>query len=241
MKKITLLALFSLYILNTYAQCIPDPNWNGYGLNPSILPNGTVGTNYSTIISFKTPKDSIIVYSGQTYNAIIDSARVELIKNYPSNYTWACNKPTCTWSGGEKGCALLSGKPDSNNFRFYEIKVFVRSWISIVGLSFQIERLDSSTIDYYIDGGKNSLKSISNIPAFSVFPNPAKNNLQIDVVNLNGNSFETQITDLTGKIIYSKNLNANNNNVDVSALPKGMYFISFKNEDFNYTQKLILE
>jgi hypothetical protein len=55
------------------------------------------------------------------------------------------------------------------------------------------------------------------------------------------NSFETQISDLTGKIIYSRNLNANNNNIDVSELPKGMYFISFKNEDFNYTQKLILE
>jgi hypothetical protein len=69
MKKITLLALFSLFILNTYAQCIPDPNWNGYGLNPSILPNGTVGTNYSTIISFKNIVNACPCYLHYSSNA----------------------------------------------------------------------------------------------------------------------------------------------------------------------------
>lgn len=102
MKKIFLLILLSVATVTSYSQCIPDPAWNTDGISPSRAPDGTVGTNYSTVISFKTPKDTVIFYSGQNYNATIDSARVDLIKNIPVGFTWACNKPNCTWKGGEK-------------------------------------------------------------------------------------------------------------------------------------------
>lgn len=241
MKKTFLLALISFLIIKSHAQCVPNPDWNENGLNPSKLPNGIVGTDYSTILTFKSPKDSTIVYSGQTYNAIIDSARVDLVKNFPKGFTWACNKPTCTWKGGEKGCSLLTGKPDSTHFKKYEIKLFVRSWITVVGLSFQLERLDSSIVDYYIDGGINSVQNVSNKVDFKVFPNPAKNTLQIEVSNLNGEEMETRITDITGKTVYNKNISVSSTTIDVSDMPKGMYFISFKNKVSNYTQKLIIE
>ncbi len=233
--------MLSIAAFSAYSQCTPDPNWNTDGISPSRAPDGTVGTDYSTIISFKTPKDTSIVFSGQTYNATIDSAKVEQIKNVPAGFNWACNKPACVWNGGEKGCALLTGKPDSNHFQHYEIKVFVRSWITVEGLSFQVERLDSSIIDYYITGGKNGVTDLFAKPTFKVFPNPAKNILQIETLNLISKNTEINISDLTGKILFSKILSTNTSTIDISELPKGLHFVTIRNNEAFYTQKLIIE
>ncbi|MCF8428750.1 MAG: T9SS type A sorting domain-containing protein [Bacteroidia bacterium] len=241
MKKIYLLILLTIATISSYSQCIPDSAWNTNGISPSRAPDGIVGTNYSTVISFKTPKDTIIFYSGQNYNATIDSARVDLIRNIPAGFTWACNKTNCTWKGGEKGCALLEGKPDSNHLKHYEIKVFVRSWISIVGLSFPVERLDSSIIDFYVIGGKNSVNDLNGKPLFNVFPNPAKNILQVENLYLNTKNTEIRISDLTGKILLVKTLNSNINAIDISELPKGMHFITINNEEVFYSQKLLID
>lgn len=241
MKKIYILLLLTIATFSSYSQCIPDSTWNKDGISPSRAPDGTVGTNYSTVISFKTPKDTIIFYAGQNYNATIDSARVDLIKNIPAGFTWACNKPNCTWKGGEKGCALLEGKPDSNHFKHYEIKVFVRSWISIVGLSFPVERLDSSIIDFYVVGGKNSIKDINGKPLFNVYPNPANNILQIENLSLDAKNTQIRISDLTGKTLLVKSLNSNINAIDISELPRGMHFITINNEEVFYSQKLLID
>lgn len=241
MKKIYLFTLLTFTTFLSYSQCIPDPNWNTDGISPSILPNGNINTEYSTIISFKTPKDSTLVISGQTYNATIDSAKAETIKNVPPGFTWACNVSNCTWKGGDKGCALLSGKADSNNFRFYEIKVYVRSWITVEGLGFQLERLDSSTIDFYITGGKNSVQNISPTPKYTFYPNPVKNILQIETQNLIEKTTIVTITDLTGKVLITKTLQVGNGIIDVADLPKGLHLINFKNSNYTSTQKLVIE
>ena len=241
MKKFYLLILLSIVTVTTYSQCIPDPAWNTDGISPSRAPDGTVGTNYSTIISFKTPKDTSIVFQKTTYNCTIDSAKVDQIRNIPLGFTWACNKPNCTWKGGEKGCALLEGKPDSNHFNHYEIKVFVRSWITAEGLSFPIERLDSSVIDFYVIGGKNSINDLNGKPLFNVFPNPAKNILQIENLSSNTKNTEIRITDLTGKTLLVKTLNSNINAIDISELPKGMHFITINNDEVFYSQKLLID
>lgn len=241
MKKISLLIMLSIAAFASYAQCTPDPNWNTDGISPSRLPDGSVGANYSTIISFKTPKDTSLVYSGQTYNATIDSARAETLKNVPSGFTWACNISNCTWKGGDKGCALLSGKADSTNLNHYEIKVYVRSWITIQGLGFQLERLDSSTIDFYITGGKSSVQNIAPAPKFTFYPNPVKNILQIETQNLLEKNTIVTITDLAGKVLTTKTLQVNNGTIDVADLPKGLHLINFKNSNYSHTQKLIIE
>lgn len=241
MKKIYLLTLLTISAFLGYAQCTPDPNWNTNGISPNILPNGNVNKDYSTIISFKTPKDTSLVYSGQQYNATIDSARAETIKNVPPGFTWACNVSNCTWKGGDKGCALLSGKADSTNLNHYEIKVYVRSWITVQGLGFQLERLDSSTIDFYITGGKSSVQNIAPAPKFTFYPNPVKNILQIETQNLIEKNTIVTITDLAGKVLTTKTLQVNNSTIDVADLPKGLHLINFKNSNYSHTQKLVIE
>jgi hypothetical protein len=241
MKKIVLLITLSIVALLSYAQCVPDPNWNTDGISPSRLPDASIGTNYSTIISFKTPKDTSFFYGGETRNATIDSAMAEVIKNVPPGFTWACNNSTCSWKGGEKGCALLSGKADSNNLNHYEIKVFIRSWVTIAGLGFQVERLDSSTIDFYVTGGKSSVQNLIPTPKFSFYPNPAKNVLYIESQNLVEKNSIVTISDLLGKSLKIKELQCDSAAIDIADLPKGMYLINFSNSNFSNSQKLIIE
>jgi hypothetical protein len=241
MKKLSLLIMLTIAAFISNAQCIPDPNWNTDGISPGRLPDGTVGTNYSTIISFKTPKDTTLVFSGETYNATIDSAKAETLKNVPLGFTWACNNATCTWKGGEKGCALLSGKADSTNLKKYEIKVYIRSWITIQGLGFQLERIDSSTIDFNIIGGKSNVQNIETTAKFTFYPNPVNNVLQIEAQNLTEKNTTVTITNLVGKILVTKIFQINNGSIDVADLPKGLYMINFKNSNFSNTQKLIIE
>ncbi|MFH6992854.1 T9SS type A sorting domain-containing protein [Flavobacterium sp. FlaQc-48] len=70
---------------------------------------------------------------------------------------------------------------------------------------------------------------------FSIWPNPAKNTLNIH--SLNENNYSVKIYDLSGKLIYSKeNLS---NSIDVSSFTSGMYLIKIKAENGETSQKFI--
>lgn len=77
----------------------------------------------------------------------------------------------------------------------------------------------------------------------SIYPNPASNNLHLKI-----NSDHTKIANATiynclGSTIISVSLNTTgaDNNINLSNLEKGMYFIQIKSVDGIYTQRLIKE
>jgi len=75
---------------------------------------------------------------------------------------------------------------------------------------------------------ENSALSVSDLEKeniFSLFPNPAKDNLQI-VISNNHNANDISVIDLTGKLVKNISINNTTNiNIDVSDLNKGIYFI----------------
>jgi hypothetical protein len=241
MKKIYFTILPLLFSCIVYAQCIPDPNWNSFGLNPSKLPDGYAGSGYATIITFVTPKDSSLNYNGTPVKASIDSATVEKVAGYPAGFIWKCNTSNCSWKGGEKGCALLEGNADSSHMNKYEIKIYIRTYFKIEGLSNLFERIDSSIIDFKIVGGKSSVNTLDTKPSFSVFPNPAKNNIQVEANYLGSGQTNVFIYDLLGKLHYTNTIKGNSGSLDVSEIKKGVYVISFNNDGNTFTQKLIIE
>ncbi len=76
--------------------------------------------------------------------------------------------------------------------------------------------------------------TILNKEIISIFPNPANTELNIDLP-LGGN-FEIEIINSVGQIILKVQ---NKIKIDISELNKGLYFISVKQGDRDYTQKLI--
>jgi len=93
-----------------------------------------------------------------------------------------------------------------------------------------------------INQGTATTNLIKSDQTFSIYPNPAKDNVQINVVS--SQSCNTiSITDISGKQILIKKTNQAESTItmDVSTLKKGLYFISVDTSCGKQTKKLIVE
>ncbi len=79
----------------------------------------------------------------------------------------------------------------------------------------------------------------------TIYPNPANDNLRINVKDQTKTDFILTISDLSGRAVLTEELNtvliSNNAQLDISKLNKGMYFISLSNKEGTSTQKLIIQ
>jgi len=62
---------------------------------------------------------------------------------------------------------------------------------------------------------------------FSIYPNPAQDQLTIEL-NVAGNK-TVEITNMNGQVIEKLNFSETSNQVSISALPAGVYFVKFQN------------
>jgi hypothetical protein len=80
---------------------------------------------------------------------------------------------------------------------------------------------------------------------FSIYPNPAKNELNFLIVNQQNKTIHYTITDVLGKIVEENNMTIIDqlykSNLNTSKLINGCYFINFKSNSLNETQKFIIQ
>lgn len=76
--------------------------------------------------------------------------------------------------------------------------------------------------------------------AFNMYPNPAKDVVNIKMDMLIGNA-DVIITDVLGKQLRQQNLSLGNNEVDITNLAKGFYLVNIRTKDGVKTQKLVVE
>ncbi|MBN2522294.1 MAG: trypsin-like peptidase domain-containing protein [Bacteroidales bacterium] len=79
-----------------------------------------------------------------------------------------------------------------------------------------------------------------NHPDFTVYPNPNNGFFTIALENYEG-SIQVMIFDLAGSIKYSTNLTDNINNLDLSALSKGVYILEIKADSYTDRTKIVIE
>jgi hypothetical protein len=70
-----------------------------------------------------------------------------------------------------------------------------------------------------------------------IYPNPAQNKLFVGGVNIE-TSASTTIYDVQGK---STNYKIINNEIDISELTNGIYFLSLENEGILFHQKFVIQ
>jgi len=75
---------------------------------------------------------------------------------------------------------------------------------------------------------------------FEIYPNPAKNQVQLTAEN-NQNILNVKIFDVLGKEVNSIQPNSNSTSLDVSRLSNGIYFIEIETIIAKHTKKLIVE
>lgn len=80
---------------------------------------------------------------------------------------------------------------------------------------------------------------------FSVYPNPAKDEIHFLIANQAHKNIECTITDVLGKIVYSETLNINDafykTTIQSSDLKNGCYFITLKGNHINETKKILIQ
>ncbi|TVZ56146.1 putative secreted protein (Por secretion system target) [Lutibacter sp. Hel_I_33_5] len=113
---------------------------------------------------------------------------------------------------------------DNGNFYFL-------SFDGVNGTEPSLWKLDLNTLSV-----KNELKTdLTNV---SIYPNPASNNLNIEVDNQQIKS--VKIFNLLGKEVMQKSINNSSlKNINISQLTKGMYVIQLKTADNSFTRKFI--
>ena len=82
---------------------------------------------------------------------------------------------------------------------------------------------------------------------FKVFPNPSTTgNIQLEWNNLESNELNAQLFDVTGKLVVEQDLASNPNtlnsqNMDLSHLTSGSYYLKLETEGKLGTEKIIIQ
>ncbi|MFI5141718.1 MAG: T9SS type A sorting domain-containing protein [Bacteroidia bacterium] len=86
----------------------------------------------------------------------------------------------------------------------------------------------------------NGIKEINNETLVSVYPNPASTNLSIRLNKILDDNASVFITDVNGKVVVQKEVEASENNInmDISVLDNGFYFLQLKNNSMCVTKKI---
>jgi hypothetical protein len=91
--------------------------------------------------------------------------------------------------------------------------------------------------DNYVIG----VSRIEDLKEFNVYPNPASSNINIETENIGLDIFNVTIVDALGRVLLKRNnLTGNNNQISVSELPQGTFWMVISNQDgVMYARKTI--
>ncbi len=73
------------------------------------------------------------------------------------------------------------------------------------------------------------------------YPNPANNNLNIELENLNANSIDIALFNSLGQMVMNQTTEMSSISLDVGKLPNGLYFIKYNKEDKFYQSKVVIQ
>jgi hypothetical protein len=124
----------------------------------------------------------------------------------------------------------------------HKIKVTVTDTVGITGIYSDREPrcFKSDSIMVRVTQGNNAVKPVKR-NLFSVSPNPAKDKISVKIEKFE-NDMCLELFDQFGKVIYSTIFMSDNQEIDVSKMPKGIYFISVSGKnDSPDRQKLVIQ
>ena len=111
-----------------------------------------------------------------------------------------------------------------------------------------VEDLEMYSLDYYLNAMVYRFEPTSipfsvhenNLMSFSIYPNPASNNLTIDLGDLAGVSTTIKLYDSSSKLVFEK-LSSATLQIDVSVFAKGLYTLELSTSDKVLRSQVVLE
>jgi len=214
--------------------------------------NGIISNSSDAIISIAIDTTTnILAYSnssGICNTQVIQSANSITINTFPTTAitfnspqtnTWFCaNDPAFQITGGMPIGGVYSGSGVSNG-------IFTPSAtlpnINVINYTYQDTNLCiTQAIDTFLVDVCTNFLMQNNEKSVHIFPIPAKDNISIIFSDVRLPHYIT-ITDFTGKIVFQSVFSKNINDLNISMLSSGLYFININNEFYQSISKLIKE
>ena len=88
-----------------------------------------------------------------------------------------------------------------------------------------------------------TVSGIEGTADFNMYPNPAKGNVNVSLMQDFNQVVTLTLSDITGRAVWATDLSGNmeTKSIDVSALPSGIYFMQMSVGEFRQTKKLVIE
>ena len=242
MKKILLTLALAFAFIGAQAQCTPDAQFTIAGIYPDSatgLSPAYVGQLYSQNITIITPSDTSVVLAAGTpaISVTIDNIDLTNVTGLPATFSYSCDPPTCSFSGGTIACAqLYSASPLSSEIGSHQIIFETTTYVSNV--PFVNTTTQDDVIDYYYLNISSSTNTINKFNDFSfelkdIFPNPVNNNAKIQFISGSSADIVFTVFNYLGEKIDEKNIAATRgvNDIEISAndYDNGMYLYSLNN------------
>ena len=242
MKKILLILTFVLTAVFTNAQCTPDDALTVAGIYPDSvtgLSPAYVGQLYNQNITIIVPSDTSVVLTAGTsaISVTIDNIDLTNVTGLPATFSYSCDPPTCSFSGGTIACAqLYSAGPASSEIGSHQIVFATTTYVSNV--PFINTTTQEDVIDYYYLNVTSATSIINQFNDFTfelkdIYPNPVNNNAKIQFILGNSTDIVFTVFNHLGQKIEEKNIAASRgvNNIEISAndYGNGIYLYSINN------------
>jgi len=116
-------------------------------------------------------------------------------------------------------------------------------WVYYASIS-----IDTINISYAWSGDSTSsnpttsIQQIASASVLKVYPNPAKDNITLDLSSFAGEDLSITAVNMLGERIYSESVNgnaSNNKSINTSHWPDGLYTIVVEDQQGRYTQRVV--
>ncbi len=203
MKKLLLsLILLAIALIPGYGQCVIDSSSSQVVTPPAnsrvdsvnkivVLPPAQVNQPYNEELQFRIPND--------TGNIPITYIKIDSIVGLPPNFSLSCNPDSCFFPGGSRGCLSVSGTATAADSSKLTIYVELKSSIAPNPVNSAL----TTDYDFYfvVRGNPTGLVESQSLSKPRVYPNPAKDLLQLQLPAIYQREVQIQMVNMLGKVV----------------------------------------
>ncbi|MFB6307473.1 MAG: T9SS type A sorting domain-containing protein, partial [Flavobacteriales bacterium] len=166
-------------------------------------------------------------------------------------------QPTYVWSTGDTASSItidpavdsvvwVSDSNCTDTLAFYQNTATVYDTVIVndTNTVTVYDTLYTSVTDTLIIDVYDTLTNVPNaniINNLNLYPNPAKDKLNIDLTDSTSDTYQLKIINNSGQIVYSNNSFSSSDVVDISSYPPGLYFFEMVNGGDVYRRKIVVQ
>jgi hypothetical protein len=201
LSKLLILSLFALP-LSSFGQCVPNTSYTVPGIYPDSLPVAYVDTPYITVIDFRMPPADTNVGS---FPATIDSVELVAYNGLPPGFTYTCDRANCMYYPDENGCVEIAGTAAAGDFGNWPLEGVLKIYFRVVTTPGTITDTNTAIVlqvctpDSCEGLPNTSILDVDLITGVKTFPNPAMNEVSIEIYAEQSGETTWSLYDLMGR------------------------------------------